>query len=97
MAKRFKKNRDFFLQMYSWMVYAAILFPLLIVTFLFCILSTTILFCILSTTILFCILSMTILFSFVWFGKRGRQSNKKSLKRLLEALLFQRCVRDSNS
>lgn len=62
MAKRFKKNRDFFLQMYSWMVYAAILFPLLIVT------------------ILFCILSMTILFSFVWFGKSGWQSNKKSLK-----------------
>ena len=61
------------------MVYAAILFPLLIVTFLFCILITT------------------ILFSFVWFGKRGWQSNKKSLKRLLEALLFQRCVRDSNS
>ena len=53
------------------MVYAAILFPLLIVTFLFCILSTTILFCILSTTILF---------SFVWFGKSGWQSNKKSLK-----------------
>ena len=79
MAKRFKKNRDFFLQMYSWMVYAAILFPLLIVT------------------ILFCILIVTILFSFVWFGKRGWQSNKKSLKRLLEALLFQRCVRDSNS
>ena len=48
--------------MYSWMVYAAILFPLLIVTFLFC------------------ILSMTILFSFVWFGKSGWQSNKKSLK-----------------
>lgn len=71
MAKRFKNNSDFFLQMYSWMVYAAILFPLLIVTFLFCILSTTILFCILSTTILF---------SFVWFGKRGWQSNKKSLK-----------------
>ena len=88
MAKRFKKNRDFFLQMYSSMVYAAILFPLLIVT---------ILFCILSMTILFCILSMTILFSFVWFGKRGWQSNKKSLKHLLEALLFQRCVRDSNS
>lgn len=62
MAKRFKKNRDFFLQMYSWVVYAAILFPLLIVTFLFCILITT------------------ILFSFVWFGKRGWQSNKKSLK-----------------
>ena len=35
------------------MVYAAILFPLLIVTILFCILSTTILFCILITTILF--------------------------------------------
>ena len=52
----------FFLQMYSWMVYAAILFPLLIVT------------------ILFCILIVTILFSFVWFGKRGWQSNKKSLK-----------------
>ena len=62
MAKRFKKNRDFFLQKYSWMVYAAILFPLLIVTFLFCILSTT------------------ILFSFIWFGKRGWLSNKKSLK-----------------
>ena len=53
------------------MVYAAILFPLLIVTFLFCILITTILFCILITTILF---------SFVWFGKRGWLSNKKSLK-----------------
>ena len=71
MAKRFKKNRDFFSRCIHGWVYAAILFPLLIVTFLFCILSTTILFCILSTTILF---------SFVWFGKRGWQSNKKSLK-----------------
>ena len=56
-----------------------------------------ILFPLLIVTILFCILIVTILFSFVWFGKRGWQSNKKSLKRLLEALLFQRCVRDSNS
>ena len=34
----------------------------------------------LIVTFLFCILITTILFSFVWFGKRGWQSNKKSLK-----------------